>query len=82
MLASQPQSAMPDQLAAQISDAIADESARRQSAMEPQAAPAKAAARAQPAGDSVPSLPAPRSAKPWPSWDVLVPLQREASSHA
>jgi hypothetical protein len=83
LLASQPVPAMPEHLVARVSDAIAAESARSSSSSRSggrgdRQAPGASA----PTSASVPTLPQPRSGKPWPLLEMIVPRPRKARSAA
>jgi hypothetical protein len=71
LLVSQDTTPMSPQLDGRITDAIAAESARR--------ADAAAGGRARPLCGG---LPQPRSGAPFPSWDLLIPLPRDATARA
>ena len=78
LLASQPTPAMPDHLAARVTDAIAAESARRRGGG--RGGPGTGSQ--LPASASAPTLPQPRSGKTWSRFETLVPRQRLAHSAA
>jgi hypothetical protein len=82
LLASQPAPDMPEHLATRVSEAIAAEAARRPDSSHSGTGSSAGADGHRPAGASVPKLPWPRSGKPWPRFELLVPHQREARSAA
>lgn len=76
LLASQPTPPLPGHLAAKVTAAIAAESAQRGIRHEPRPV------RHEPVMQQWPSLPRSRTGMPLPSRELLVPVPRDAWSHA